>query len=90
MTTTYLEAKYINSRSQNRNEEQAHEHIRKKDGDLAKLKQIDFSSIHLFKFVIIKEIKKVLKLLLWLLVVVVVCHDQVRLQVSQGFRCRDS
>ena len=23
-------------------------------------------------------------------VVVVVCHDQVRLQVSQGFRCRDS
>ena len=24
------------------------------------------------------------------LVVVVVCHDQVRLQVSQGFRCRDS
>ena len=21
---------------------------------------------------------------------VVVCHDQVRLQVSQGFRCRDS
>ena len=22
--------------------------------------------------------------------VVVVCHDQVRLQVSQGFRCRDS
>ena len=67
MTTTYLEAKYINSRSQNRNEEQAHEHIRKKDGDLAKLKQIDFSSIHLFKFVIIKEIKKVLKLLLWLL-----------------------
>ena len=25
-----------------------------------------------------------------LLSVVVVCHDQVRLQVSQGFRCRDS
>ena len=24
------------------------------------------------------------------MVVVVVCHDQVRLQVSQGFRCRDS
>ena len=23
-------------------------------------------------------------------IVVVVCHDQVRLQVSQGFRCRDS
>ena len=23
-------------------------------------------------------------------VVVVVCHDQVRLEVSQGFRCRDS
>ena len=23
-------------------------------------------------------------------VVVVVCHDQVRLQVSQGFHCRDS
>ena len=23
-------------------------------------------------------------------VVVVVCHDQVRLQVSQDFRCRDS
>ena len=28
--------------------------------------------------------------LLMLVVVVVVCHDQVRLQVSQGFRCRDS
>ena len=27
---------------------------------------------------------------LFQVVVVVVCHDQVRLQVSQGFRCRDS
>ena len=25
-----------------------------------------------------------------LMLVVVVCHDQVRLQVSQGFLCRDS
>ena len=38
MTTNYLEAKYIHSRSQNA-EEQAQEHIRKKDGDVAKLKQ---------------------------------------------------
>ena len=37
MTTTYLKAEYISSRSQN-TEEQAQEHIRKKDGDLAKLK----------------------------------------------------
>ena len=29
-------------------------------------------------------------LFLQLLIAVVVCHDQVRLQVSQGFRCRDS
>ena len=26
----------------------------------------------------------------WDVVVVIVCHDQVRFQVSQGFRCRDS
>ena len=38
MTTTYLKVKYINSRSHN-TEEQAQEHIRKKDGDLAKLEQ---------------------------------------------------
>ena len=30
------------------------------------------------------------ELSIFLVVVVVVCHDQVRLQVSQGFRCRDS
>ena len=27
---------------------------------------------------------------IYAVVVVLVCHDQVRLQVSQGFRCRDS
>ena len=38
MITIYLKAKYINSRSHN-TEEQAQEHIRKKDGDLTKLEQ---------------------------------------------------
>ena len=37
--------------------------------------------------VMMRTLKELFK---WWLVVVVVCHDQVRLQVSQGFRCRDS